>query len=371
MREVCLVLAGLLAASAPAYSNLVASQPLLALERGADLIVVASIGGISTAGGRATVALDVSRVLQGSSSLSGSRISVTWTSTSDAVADVAGVGIWFLKASGSGWTLLPVMQGNIPLSLAYFPTKADPLAGAYAYGPTASISDKVASEISWATECLNGAYNMPLYLLHYGPLDQLGSPYVTLLYQRLANSSVAAQRILGIAGLVRTGDVGALTSAIQIESTATAHLIEYGMMLSSIREIFRATSSDAVAVLGQAATDSANASEPLREAAGHALSAVHTLASLPYLVTLLSDNDPLLRAEAVGGIGSFANGLAVQTLAGVPGLLYLQFPASAPYMTASTRQNFALGRQAIARNESAYISFWEQWWLQNRTALGF
>ena len=88
------------------------------------------------------------------------------------------------------------------------------------------------------------------------------------------------------------------------------------------------------------------------------------------MAALLDDPDPSLRVEAVGGIGSFANGLAVQTQAGVPSLAHLQFPAVWAYKNSDTVAHFALGR-AVADNESFYVSFWRSWWSQNRAGLGY
>ena len=45
--------------------------------------------------------------------------------------------------------------------------------------------------------------------------------------------------------------------------------------------------------------------------------------------------------------------------------------ADAPYKTAGTVANFAMGRLAIERNESAYLSFWKAWWSKNRAGLGY
>jgi hypothetical protein len=75
--------------------------------------------------------------------------------------------------------------------------------------------------------------------------------------------------------------------------------------------------------------------------------------------------------DAIGGMGAFANGLPVQTTAGVASLAFLQVPASAPYKTAETMANFAMGSTAIETNEASYLSFWNGWWSSNRASLGF
>jgi hypothetical protein len=88
------------------------------------------------------------------------------------------------------------------------------------------------------------------------------------------------------------------------------------------------------------------------------------------LAALLDDPDANLRVEAVGGMGAFANGLAVQTLAGAPGLTYLQLPASAPYQTPDTIAHLAFGPQAIMARETYYVSFWKNWWTQYGAMVG-
>jgi len=139
----------------------------------------------------------------------------------------------------------------------------------------------------------------------------------------------------------------------------------------SLRDFFRAADQGSVTALGQAASDSANPSSAFREAAAHALAAIHTLPTLPYLAALLDDTDAAQRVEAIGGMGAFANGLPSQTAAGVPSLAHLQLAQSAPFRTGDTMAHFALGSQAIEKNEGTYLSFWSQWWSQNRTNLGF
>jgi hypothetical protein len=40
-------------------------------------------------------------------------------------------------------------------------------------------------------------------------------------------------------------------------------------------------------------------------------------------------------------------------------------------MTQDTKAHFALGTQAISRNEAYYLSFWNQWWEEEHATLGF
>jgi hypothetical protein len=368
---------GLLATASLGYGSLIAPRSVLNLEQNADLIVVGAVSGISQAGPTTTFSLLVSRVLKGDSNLSGNFISVGWMAADPSTPQVGvaaaagGTGIWFLQGASGAWALLPVVQGSVPLAMTYFPAPSGPILSAYNYDASATLSDKVAAELGSAIESGGGAYTFQLYALQYGLLDKLNSPYTSVLYQRISTSTSIAQQIIGLSGLIRGGSAGALSSAIQAVPAYVGYPKENGILLLSVRDYFRAVDANSIAVLGQTAVDSANPNSALREAVAHALAAIHTTATLPYLATLLGDEDVNLQAEAVGGIGSFANGLPIQTSAGVPSLAYLQFPASAPYMNVGTKANFALGPQAIGRNGASYLSFWGQWWLQNRASLGF
>ncbi|MGA3261417.1 MAG: hypothetical protein ABSE35_21250 [Bryobacteraceae bacterium] len=348
------------------------------LAQRANLIVLAAASGTYTPGSAATVSLQVSRVVKGDPALAGGVIAASWSGGTggmigplNPVQQAAGAGIWFLQGSPGAWTLLPVTDGAIELSMTFFPASTDPILSVYAYDPSASLSDKIASEISAAIEGANGAYIPQFNDLQLGSLDALQSPVIQLLYQRLSTSTLVRQRAQGLSGLIRAGAGAALANATQAESTFTEDPIENGVLLQSVRDYFRATDSSSVAALGQVATDSANPNLPFRRATAHALAGIHTISTLPYLAALLDDADALLRTEGIGGIASFANGLPIQTTAGVPGLAHLQLPPSAPYKTPATVANFALGPQAIQGDESAYLSFWRQWWLQNKAALGY
>ncbi len=367
---------GLLLATSSGYGSLIAPRSLLDLEQNADLIIVGTARGASQSGPTVDFTLQVSRVVKGDPDLAGKAIAAYWTivnpSPMGAGANITatGNGIWFLQQSSSAWQLLPVMQGSWDLSTTFFPAPTGPILSAYAYGLAAPLSDKVASEVSSAIEG-TGGYNFQLCYLQYGLLDQPKSPVIAVLYQRMSTSSSAQQQILGLSGLIRSGSAAALASAAGAESTFGSYPTENGILLLSIRDYFRAADANSVAAAGQAAVDSTNPSLAFREAAAHALAAIHTAAALPYLATLLDDPDSNLRVEAIGGMGAFVNGLSIQTSAGAASLAYLQLPASAPYQTAGTIANLAMGSRAIAKNETSYLSFWKSWWSQNRAGLGY
>jgi hypothetical protein len=367
----------LLFAASLGYGWLVSPRALVDLVQSSDLIVVASASGAVQEGPPvANFELHVNRVLKGDPAIAGGVIPVSWVRKSSGMIapgtqfPVAGNGLWFLQRSSDGWLLQPVLQGAVSPDDTFFPTPSGPILAAYAYQPTASLSDRVASELSAAIES-DTVSSTQLRFLHHGILDELNSPVVRLLYQRMSTSGSAQHRILGLSGLIRGESVTALRSAVSAASEFEGYPMENGELLSSIQEQFRATDANSVGVLGQAAVGSTTHSPAMREAAVHALASIHTVETLPYLATLLDDPDAELRIEAIGGLASFANGLTVRTPACVPSLACLQFPASARYMTPDTIANFAMGAMAIEQKEASYLSFWKNWWSQQRAGLGY
>ena len=183
-------------AASAANGGLVAPQSLLSLQQNADLIVVAAASGTTQSGRTTIISLNVNRVLKGSPTLVGTQIVVNWnnpdtiTGSASAAATAKGSGIWFAQQASSSWQLLPVMQGAMELSNTFFASPPGPVLSAYAYNWKAPLSDALSSEISSAIEGLADGYSLPLYTLHHGLLDQLNSPIIAVLYQRMSTSTV-------------------------------------------------------------------------------------------------------------------------------------------------------------------------------------
>jgi hypothetical protein len=353
-------------------AGLVAPRSLLELEQKADLIVVGSTTEAIQAGATINITLQVSRVVKGDAGLSGTAIRVVLDSTQnmgnlEAVLPATGNGLWFLQNSSGNWSLIPVTAGAILFGETFIRLPAGSVPAPYAYAQTASLSDKVASEISAGIE--SGTANTGIYgnVLQSGLLDELNSTVTQRLYQRTAASSSPQLQELGLSGLIRGGNTAALVSALK----SASRFADNGVLVASIRNEFRASDANAIAVLGEAATNATNLALLLRVAAAHALAAIHSVGTLPYLATLLDSPNYDLRVEAIGGFSAFSNSLPIQTSAGVPSLSYLQLPASAPYKTQDTLANFAMGPQAVGQRETSLLSFWKSWWSQHRTSLGY
>lgn len=347
------------------------------LQQTADLVVVGTASGGAVAGTAIAFSLQVQRVVVGNGGVAGKSIPVTWEweaggmhAIADAAKYVTGTGLLFLTRSDNGWVLLPVMQRATGFQDTYFPEPPGPIASAYSYAPGASPVDALASEMGAAIESA-GCGAGRLGYLHNGALDQLNSPVIQVLYQRWAGSTETCLRALGLAGQIRAGNTAALRTAAQAASSFEAPALENGVLVQSLQYWFRAADPTSVGILGQIVVDSENGSLPFRRAAAFALAAIHTKEALPYLARLMDDADPELRAESVRGLGSFANGLPVQTMAGTPSLSYLQAQPNSPYRTADTEQHFPMNIEFLEKNESTYLSFWKAWWQSNHAALGY
>jgi hypothetical protein len=369
------VVVGVLAIAVPGFGGLGGPSSIVELTQRADLIVAGIITSPFQPSTPVSFSITVDRVIKGDPGLTGTAVRVSWAGSnpnpSAPVPTVGGNGLWFLQRASNGWLLMPVFGGG-PFELTFYHIPMGPILAAYAYGPATPLSDRVASEISSAIESGGGgAFNPQFYALQNGLLDQLQSRVLEVLYQRLAKSASPRQKIIGLSGLIRRGSNVALASAAQAASTFTGYPVESGILLSSVRESFRATDPGSVAALGQAATDPNDANLAFREAAAHALAAIHNQAALPYLATLLDDSDSGMQIEGIRGLGSFANGLGVETSGGIPTLSHLQRPSVAPFSTPDTIKNFALGHDAILANKPSYLQFWKQWWSANRSTLGY
>lgn len=373
MKRINLALtAGLLSLAVNATAGIGGPVPPLYLSQHANLIVVGTASnGIQASAADVSFTINVARVVEGPPALAGSSIPVTWALTVAAARapTVTGTGLWFLQGSSGAWTLLPAMQGDVSFADTFFAEPAGVNQAAYTYSATASLKDAVASELALAIE------NAPpdsfrLDYLHKGALEQLNSPVVPVLYQRLAGMSAVDKKILGLAGQIRLGSASALTTAAGAAPSFTGFALEQGVLLESVRYWFRAADPTSVAAVGQT-VDNTDGDLQFRRAAAFALAAIHTQQSLPYLAALMSDPDPEMRTEFVRGVGSFANGLPAQTRDATPSLSYLQPQANSPFRTDDTVAYSQLNIQILEQNESRYLAFWSAWWQANRGALGF
>jgi hypothetical protein len=176
---------------------------------------------------------------------------------------------------------------------------------------------------------------------------------------RFAASSNPDFQIAGLAGLipVQPSTIGSV-SGLWPSIGSNPHRF---FLVAAIRESFRDPSPASINALVQLAS----LSPEMREAAIHAISSIHSQASLPFLASLLTSSDLNEQARGVFGLSSFANVCPAETPANVVSMAYLQCANSGPYSTADTAANFA----SPGTPGSQVIQFWISWWNQNEAAL--
>lgn len=356
----------------PLGAALVAPKTVLYLEEVADVIVVGRSNNLVQNGSDVEFSLTIDRLIKSNNSLPASSIDVVWqdaTSFNARLSENAplpGFGIWFLRRLEDRWQVIPVLGATF--EDIYFAVPSGPISLAYAYDSSASPHERLVAEISNAIESRTIPARLRT-LLFSALLEGLDSPILKILYDRLASSPSVDDRLFGLSALIRTGDGAALEPAVQYRDELPDHPAAT-VLLMSIRDFFRESDSGSVQTLGEIALD-LSMDLSVRLAAAHAVASIHTRESLPFLGMLLDAPELDLRVEAVGGLGAFANGLAIQTRANTVSLAYLQLPEDAPYRTQDTVAHLAFGRQAIEADETRYTTFWADWWQDNRSSLGY
>jgi hypothetical protein len=266
-------------------------------------------------------------------------------------------GIWFLKKeSQATWSIMPVLEGAIPIDISFITVPAGPLS----YDPDATPVDKLVAEIAAAAQEPSTASEAARHI-GLGALNDLDPTKVRRLWDALAQSSSGPSKAIGLAQLIQAGDRAALLAVangdVQIDPGQPNFL---AMSINQYRD------SDPAAISALAKV--AQGQEPLRSAAAHALRAIHTEDTLPYLAALLDSDSAIVRYEGVAGIASFANGLPVQTDQNYTNMAFLKPSATAEFQpTDETREHFP-GLDLFRENEQKYILFWKKWLADNQLA---
>src|SRR5215471_13086738 len=171
------ILLGIVMVAQVGFAPISAPASLAQLQQSADLIVVGSASGGIQAGGSLNFTIQVSRVVKGDL-LPAISIPASWQASDPGFAmAVSGNGLWFLRRSVGEWRVLPLQSGFATFKDAFIPMPAGPVPDAYAYDATAAtVSDKVASEISVAVESGDSLTLFPGLQGFW--LDELRSPVV-------------------------------------------------------------------------------------------------------------------------------------------------------------------------------------------------
>lgn len=189
------------------------------------------------------------------------------------------------------------------------------------------------------------------------PFDLVGifrvsqSPVLSAAFVRFLSNSDPRLVAIGLRGSAYSGDPSLILTVRQKYASVSSSGA-WPALLDEIKFYYLNTSPQAIQALGQAATDGSTGAD-LRAAAAGALSRMHTQQTLPYLATLLSDQDSTIRTMAAGGMASFANNVPIGS----------HEPATGPwpYRTDDTIAHSAFNL--------ANVSFWRTWWQQNQNKL--
>src|SRR5665213_189601 len=169
MRILPIVTLGIFLPASPAFCGIVGSYSVGGLLTQADQVVVATVRNSTSAAQTLSMDLIVSRTLKGSA-IAGSSITATLshpnvkastpgvvqtvqTSSSISANRLVGrTGLWFLQQSGTGWTVLPLMGGDISEDDLYLPVHSGALPSAFAYDAGAAPKTKLIQEIGAAAQ---------------------------------------------------------------------------------------------------------------------------------------------------------------------------------------------------------------------------
>lgn len=265
------------------------------------------------------------------------------------------VGIWCLHpptASADDWDVEAITGPDGLFVSMSWPAVAT-LPDAY-HVPFVPLPDTLLFELAAGVEATGGHPEIAI-----GATQGAQNSSVQFVANRFAASSNPDFQLAGLAGLIPVQPSAiSLVSALwpSIRSNPYRHVL-----VTAIRETFRDPSPASINALVQLAS----LSPEMREASIHAISSIHSQASLPFLASLLTSSDAKEQARGVFGLSSFANACPAQTPSNVVSMAYLQCGNNGAFSTGDTMANAA----SPGTPNSQVVSFWLNWWEQNQAKL--
>jgi hypothetical protein len=331
------------------------------LAQKADAVLVGEVVSGEQTGGSAAFVIRVDRVLKGAV-FPASQITVEYeplyATHKEAIAGCC-YGIWFLRSSApSLWRAIPVGDTHKapPLGIVCYPMPKGmppPTAGREQMSP----DDLVAIEIAAALPSFKYG-GIQFYLLGNGLLSSPTLPAVTAEYRKLLQSAEPQIGFLGEVGLVTQGDPAAIQDVPRFQEILMRSNLR--VRLFSGIETIRTSDSAVIGALGAIAT-SPGVLDAIQFSAAQSLRAVHTQATLPFLMALLDNSEARIRHEGLAGISMFVENLPIQMPELMPSGKWLTPMGSAPYRTAETdRYSAKFGEREGKQGE--FICFWKGWW---------
>lgn len=282
-------------------------------------------------------------------------------------------GLWLLKRTGASWTPMPVVL-SVPGALGgvFLPVPAGALNPEFFYAPDGALAVKIAMEVGSALELMAVAegtkLNLELVPGQMGVrltqaqvqfrdwcrwLDRLPPDALLPLQRRFAASSQPSLKALGLIGMMRGGDAGALL--LFEKDLAALAVTPAALDLASHlpQELVRKDTAVLQAVGRMIVSETG---VPNLESRGSSLLAVsRQLEAVPYLAAMLSHPDRDVRSNAV-----MALCVVLRSDPGAPRGLRLW---DAESMNGQCPNHSPL---ADAEQVAAQVRFWQSWWAQAR-----
>lgn len=325
----------------------------------ADAIIVGPVE-VSLTGGTISATIVAERVLKGGISPAIS-IPLVWTNPSQAmplppgkaIPTSKGYGVFFLLRNANGsWSLLPTTTGDADWDQVYMhipqnATQATRDLVSASLGANASELDKVLVEILVAVESGSPAPSEQLIAI----FRENKSPVLTAAFTRFQSRPDVNFVCIGLRGSLVNGD-SSVVPTMQHRYAELSLARTWPSLVDEIKRYYVNASLQTIQALGQIAVDTSMGAD-FRTAAAGALARMHTKESLPYLAKLLGDQNGALKSMAVGGFSMFANNVPIGSHEPAPGPW--------PYRTDDT-----IAHSGFAE---VNVTFWQNWWQQNQSAL--
>jgi hypothetical protein len=332
-----------------AYGTPAAMAPLGALLKSSDASVVVSVARVAASGGMTVLSAEVLRSLKGPLK-TGDAIEITAPAGLQPGASLAALtgrtGLWFLRRTPTGWSVMPVVIGNLPLDFAFIPVP--PSAPAALVGP--APEDSLAAEL-FAALSNDATASSAEEFLTMGMAD-VQSAQLDAGLAAFATGPVARTRRVAISMMLRASSKQAPAQLVALSPTDLQGDIRQSLARGLCQ--FRATDDNDTRSVGQLSQPPYQNS--IRSCAAYSLRATHSATALLFLKVLLDDKSADLRYDALMGISAFA--LQIPPQAGVPTFRSV----------AGNEQDLSHSpsRDLFDKNEQPYISYWKDWLSRHR-----
>ena len=275
-------------------------------------------------------------------------------------------GVWFLKASGTGYQVMPIFENSVRPREVFIPISDAALQPVDSLGIGSQLLQyEVAAYMALSNPSVRDVSQLSSAILEAAPKD------AAIAVASLQGSVSLDQHTMGLAISISLGSPAAVMQATDEWDTIKASS-KFGILMTAIEGFPAVRSSEAIAAFERliglhsdiSGFDRAVSSAFL--AIGGATTAADsplpTKAVLPGVVALLDSKDSDTQIRAASFLAFFtlfadANGDMPRT--GVAG----------PLATEATRQFTPSNAAPMAATQ--YTAFWKAWWAQNRAKFGY